>query len=999
MLKSILNCETPSSDILYLKTKDAQFIHEPIDIMDEMDNFYTEWFQDKQTAQNDEILKQLYSPITSEHIELCRPITFEELFTTLNQMAKKKSPGPSGIFVEHFLYSGEQFLNLFLCLLNLILKESICPKKWCQSLLTVIPKCELPLGDLKKYRPITLVEVPKKILMKILTKRFQKEFKISNSLCGENFGYVEGISTQDAASSLKAMIDDAKLSKTPLYISKLDARKAFDSVPFSAISLALKRVGVPSSLIRLFSYLMDQRYVRIITYFGLTKGFKPKCGIEQGGMESPLLWVLILEPLLNKLKNLDIGYKLESNGNTPLFVNNITYVDDINLIASSIQDLDILIEQVESYLSLHGILLNLEKTEIIHNCYTIDPPEIFRNIKLSCNSEFSLLGVAFNVNGKYPKDLVMKKIEAIEDLLNDINRKNLPKNLHKYILNSILLPRLTYLLGVQQISRQHSDHIEKIFKRSICVTNRVKLTTSNSLIYHSMMLNYNRPSTVIRTSSLKQLLKAKNSNFKSTAIISICESRMLTKGCPAIPYLSSAQKLSNYNGQILHDSKLFLQICNCRLLYKEQGKTLSKILGEEYPIYRKLLFRCNLFFLYDIWDKDANALRTSLNKNFKSHPHSVRIIQIIKNYLKNSAQKEIMTNRDLLSASKASVWTDGSLDPDTGRLGTGILIQLSNDEEVTEERHFSLRIHLPNLRQSSTLGELAAIALALNKLSNNMNVAVYTDSMSAIKILTSNEKHWLFQNPLAETVRAIIDRKNLQVEFIKVAAHTGIAENEFVDHLAKSSLTLEDYADIKQKIRRNHYLLLIEGTPVHGNIIKEMKIYIEMMHLERSHKRDILKTFLDNLPNNSQIRETIVKKVFPDNHKALLKFNISRLTRELPIKSTMNKWYGDTHSPNCDQCGNIETHEHFFNCPAKSNVVSRLLNNLTTIGKTYTKKFSLTREVFTKAISNGYFQATWLNSLTTLIEAELRIPFINAIMNIITIDCHKAFWKNFTSLG
>ena len=157
-----------------------------------------------------------------------------------------------------------------------------------------------------------------------------------------------------------------------------------------------------------------------------------------------------------------------------------------------------------------------------------------------------------------------------------------------------------------------------------------------------------------------------------------------------------------------------------------------------------------------------------------------------------------------------------------------------------------------------------------------------------------------------------------------------------------------------------------------------------------------LKQFLHNLPADRSIQKIIRDLTF-DTARATMKFNIRRLTETLPTREMKSKWYGD--DPTCTHChSNIETQRHLFECPAKSNVLKRLHDKMNILGKTYTKQFSIPTENLISALTQGFFDIKWLNSILHEIPSDLRKFFIRAMITIITTDCCKAFW-NHTFLG
>ena len=84
----------------------------------------------------------------------------------------------------------------------------------------------------------------------------------------------------------------------PNYVFSFDAGKAFDTAPHGALPLILRQLLVPPEVIDLLLFLHTCARLRIVTAYGLTQPVNILRSVRQGSPESPLLYALLLEPLL-----------------------------------------------------------------------------------------------------------------------------------------------------------------------------------------------------------------------------------------------------------------------------------------------------------------------------------------------------------------------------------------------------------------------------------------------------------------------------------------------------------------------------------------------------------------------------------------------------------------------------------------------------------------------------------------------------------------------------
>ena len=87
----------------------------------------------------------------------------------------------------------------------------------------------------------------------------------------------------------------------PCHVVSFAISKAFDSAPHGAIMCSLDHVGVPPDIRFLLLFAHRRTQVRMVTTHGLTKVVVLFRGVRQGAIESPILFNLLLEPLLRAL--------------------------------------------------------------------------------------------------------------------------------------------------------------------------------------------------------------------------------------------------------------------------------------------------------------------------------------------------------------------------------------------------------------------------------------------------------------------------------------------------------------------------------------------------------------------------------------------------------------------------------------------------------------------------------------------------------------------------
>ena len=164
----------------------------------------------------------------------------------------------------------------------------------CLCVPTTASRGQAPHGHASPYRPIALSQLDMKLLTGPLTQRIAEVLTRYGMVRDWQQGGLPGSNTGPPLLIAQRQLQRGK----PHYVFHFDARKALDTAPQGALHLILHHLSVPPAVVNLPLFLHTAVSLRIATAHGLTQPVHMLCSVRQGSPQSPLLYALLLEPLL-----------------------------------------------------------------------------------------------------------------------------------------------------------------------------------------------------------------------------------------------------------------------------------------------------------------------------------------------------------------------------------------------------------------------------------------------------------------------------------------------------------------------------------------------------------------------------------------------------------------------------------------------------------------------------------------------------------------------------
>lgn len=300
-------------------------------------------------------------------------------------------------------------------MVNNSLKLGFVPHSWKVSIIIPVQKVKNSLKA-EEFRPINTLPIYEQILEQVIKSRLEKYIEDNHILEDEQSGFRKKYSCETALQN--SIVDWRQALDNGLLVGVLyiDFTRAFETIHRPTLIKILKEIGIEGVVLDWFKSYLTNRKQKVKFNNILSEEIVVEHGVPQGSKLGPLLFIIYVNTVIKKFKNIGITCKM--------------FADDMKLYYASLylKEIEMKInkasEILNGWLQENQSKINTKKTvfSILHDQRKINVRNqcniMINGVKIQESNKVKYLGVIIddNLNFKDNANQIISKVAKKLDI-------------------------------------------------------------------------------------------------------------------------------------------------------------------------------------------------------------------------------------------------------------------------------------------------------------------------------------------------------------------------------------------------------------------------------------------------------------------------------------------------------------------------------------------------------------------------------------------------------
>ncbi len=300
------------------------------------------------------------------------------------------------------------------------------------------------------------------------------------------------------------MSDKHRLANKPLYLCFVDLKSAYDKVQWQLVWSLLQRLGVHGHMLGAVQSLYQGSLLSMRVNGQCGHSQSPSIGLRQGCPLSATLFGIFIDGLHHHLQTTAPAAGVQIRH---LRLTDLVYVDDICLLAGSLEHLQALISALVGYCATLHMDISVTKTKVMAVSRSLARSPGLEAAVFTCNGllveqvdTFKYLGLHFHSSGGISHFVTPLKAKAagsyavVQQRHSQLQCGN-PVNLKVFLLQGILAPSLRYGCELRGMHTPHGEAqkarvaLQSIYDRYLRHICGVKYATPSAMLLEELGLS------------------------------------------------------------------------------------------------------------------------------------------------------------------------------------------------------------------------------------------------------------------------------------------------------------------------------------------------------------------------------------------------------------------------------------------------------------------------------------------------------------------------------